>query len=146
MNLLEIDDIKFVHLKNINMKSRWNLYSTKSHDILWLWRGWNFRLWIIRRNYLKSNKDANQNWNGFGYWMTSDCYSLVIANNLFRHELSRLETWYSPKGVYYEHFVLIQKRYQSSLSCLKLRALPRVNINSDFFIHGYHEIEATFSK
>ena len=40
----------------------------------------------------------------------------------------------------------MQKRYQSSLSCPKLHAFSSVNINSDFFTHGYHEIEATSSK
>lgn len=63
--------------------------------------------------------------------MTNDSNSLVIANILFRHKRSRSETWQSSKGVYFEHFILIQKRYQSSLNGPRTRAFPRADINGD---------------
>ena len=63
--------------------------------------------------------------------MTNDSNSLVIANILFRHKRSRSETWHSSKGVYFEHFILIQKRYQSSLNGPRTRAFPRADINGD---------------
>ena len=63
--------------------------------------------------------------------MSNDSNSLVIANDLFRHK--RLRSVTKHKGVHCEHsFILVQKRYQSSLDRPRARAFPRIDIESDF--------------
>jgi len=95
----------------------------------------------------KVGKDAHENWNGvvgkFGLDNTNDRgirllefakqHKLVIANTLYRHKRSRTVTWHSPGGISHHQldFILVQKRYQSSINGAKTRVFPGADINSD---------------
>ncbi len=113
-------------IKNVNKK-----------DILIVQGDWNAKI----------GNDSYENWGDvagkFGLEKTNDRGTrllefakqnkLVIANTLFRHKRTRTVTWHSPGGITHNQidFILVQKRYQSSINGAKTRVFPGADIGSD---------------
>ena len=58
---------------------------------------------------------------------------LTIANTLYPHKLSRRTTWHAPNGNTHNQidFILVPKRFKSSVNLAKTRTYPGADIGSD---------------
>ena len=95
----------------------------------------------------KIGPDAHANWAGtvgkYGTGETNDrglrllefasSHKLTIANTLYPHKLSRRTTWHSPNGKTHNQidFILVPKRFKSSINKPKTRTYPGADVGSD---------------
>ena len=95
----------------------------------------------------KIGPDAHANWAGtvgkYGTGETNDrglrllefasSHKLTIANTLYPHKLSRRTTWHSPNGKTHNQidFILVPKRFKSSINKPKTRTFPGADLGSD---------------
>ena len=95
----------------------------------------------------KIGKDACQNWSGICGTASNDSTNergfrlldfanynnLVVANTLGHHKKSRTMTWHSPGGLYENQidYILVQKRFKSSIKVSRTRTFPGADIGSD---------------
>ncbi|KAJ8351016.1 hypothetical protein AAFF_G00162180 [Aldrovandia affinis] len=59
--------------------------------------------------------------------------NLMLANTLGLHKASRRWTWHSPNGEHHNQidYILIKKRFQSSVNIGRTRSFPKADIGSD---------------
>ncbi|KAJ8396775.1 hypothetical protein AAFF_G00013740 [Aldrovandia affinis] len=59
--------------------------------------------------------------------------NLMLANTLDLHKASRRWTWHSPNGEHHNQidYILIKKRFQSSVNIGRTRSFPKADIGSD---------------
>ncbi|XP_072030789.1 craniofacial development protein 2-like [Amphiura filiformis] len=95
----------------------------------------------------KVGPDAYPTWQGtagkFGLGVTNDrghnllefakFYDLVLANTLHPQKESRKATWHSPDGKVHNmiDYIMISKRFQSSVNLAQARSFPGADIGSD---------------
>ena len=59
--------------------------------------------------------------------------NLIIANTFGPHTKSRIQTWHSPGGLHHNQidYILISKRFSTSVNINKTRSFPGADIGSD---------------
>ena len=93
------------------------------------------------------SKDAHKNWgstsgifcnsvtNERGYRLLefAQTNELKIVNTFGPHKKSRIQTWHSPGGIYHNQidYILVSKRFSTSMNINKTRSLPGADIGSD---------------
>ena len=95
----------------------------------------------------KVGENAHQNWDGTcgKYCNTTSSArglrllefasynSLILANTLGPHKLSRRVTWHSPNGEHHNqiHYIMVKRRFWSSMNIAKTQSFPGADIGSD---------------
>ncbi|XP_012934855.1 uncharacterized protein LOC106011070, partial [Aplysia californica] len=95
----------------------------------------------------KVGKDAYKNWKGTcGQYCNSESNerglrlqefasynNLVLTNTLGQHKASRRWTWHSPSGEHHDQidYIMVKKRFQSSVKIGKTRTFPGADVGSD---------------
>ena len=78
-----------------------------------------------------SNKDTNDR--GLRLLEFASYNDLVLANTLGPHKMSRRWTWHHPNGQHHSQidYILVKKRFKSSINIAKTRSFPGADIGSD---------------
>ena len=95
----------------------------------------------------KIGEDAHENWKGnvrkFGLGNTNErglrlleftkLHNLILANTLYPHKKTKRVTWSSPDGITQNQidYILMSKRYQSSIHSNRTQSFPGADIGSD---------------